>query len=107
MLPVEEDRDGDGKSHFHKLYQGFMQISTCSLVGSRLGIKAIKKKTSSYLTFKCFVIKHLPFVVGCTCFDYCFVQAKACCWPHCNLLRMEMAVRERKGMLRKNCSSSF
>lgn len=42
VLPVEEARDADGKFHFHKLDQGFIQIATCSLVGSRLGIKTIE-----------------------------------------------------------------
>lgn len=43
VLLVEKDHDGDGKFHFHKLDQGFMQIATSSLVGSRLGIKKNNK----------------------------------------------------------------
>lgn len=80
VLLVEKDSNGDGKFHFHKLDQGFMQIATSSLVGSRLAINNNnnnKKKLSSSLTSKCFVIKHLPFVVGYTCFDCCFVLAEA------------------------------
>lgn len=81
VLLVEKDGDVDGKFHFHKLDQCFMQIAKSSLVELKLGIKnniiIIKKKLSGFLASQCFVIKHLHFVVGYTCFDYCFVLAEA------------------------------
>lgn len=48
VLLVEKDSDGDGKFYFHKLDQGFMQIATSSLVGSRLGINNISNNKKNF-----------------------------------------------------------
>lgn len=67
VLLVEKDSNGDGKFHFHKLDQGFMQIATNSLVGSRLGINNNnnnKKKTFQFPNLQMF----------------CNQTSAFCCW---------------------------
>lgn len=58
VLLLEKEGDGDGKFHFHKLDQGFMQIAKSSLVELRLGIKnniiIIIKKTFRFPNLQMF-----------------------------------------------------
>lgn len=68
VLLVEKDGDVDGKFHFHKLDQGFMQTAKSSLVELILGIKnniiIIIKKTFRFPNLQIF----------------CSQTSAFCCW---------------------------
>lgn len=67
VLLVEKDGEGDGKFHFHKLDQGFMQIAKSSFVELKLGIK-----NNIIIIKKPFQFPNLPM--------FCHQTSAFCCW---------------------------